>query len=322
MPATPVATPADTTVPTSPAGAPLVPSGGADPRPPVSPSSDRQASRVSPGALRRLGGDVFQLVGLLVLLVFLLGPFYWMVTTSLKEAKQTFAVPPVFVFAPTLEHYRGVIGGGKVPWGLFNSLVVTVSTTVLALVLGAPVAYVLARFRFRGRDDLLFWFISNRFISPIVVALPFYLIAKNLGLLNTRLALVLIYLTFNVPLVVWLCLDQFRSVPKELDESATLDGCTLWQTFLHVNLPLAMPGIVVSAILCFIFSWNELLFALILGPKDTKMAPVEAANFMTGFGVRWGEMMATGTLIVLPVVIFAALVSRRLAAGLTMGAVK
>ena len=314
MPATPVVT-SVVAVPTSPAGALNAPSGGAIPRPAVSSSANPRASRVSLG-------DAFQLVGLLVLLVALLGPFYWMVATSLKEAKQTFAVPPVFVFAPTLEHYRGVINEGKVPWGLFNSLVVTVSTTVLALILGTPAAYILARFRFRGRDDLLFWFISNRFISPIVVALPFYLIAKNLGLLNTRLALVLIYLTFNVPLVVWLCLDQFRSVPKELDESATLDGCTLWQTFLHVNLPLAMPGIVVSAILCFIFSWNELLFALILGPKDTKMAPVEAANFMTGFGVRWGEMMATGTLIVLPVVIFAALVSRRLAAGLTMGAVK
>lgn len=266
--------------------------------------------------------SAFQLVGLILLLLLLLGPFYWMVATSLKETKQTFAVPPVFVFQPTLEHYRGVINDGKVPHALLNSVIVTVSTTGLALILGTPVAYVLARFRFRGRDDLLFWFISNRFISPIVVALPFFLIAKNLKLLDTQLALILIYLTFNVPLVVWLCLDQFRSIPKELDESAALDGCSLWQTFFHINLPLAMPGVVVSAILCFIFSWNELLFALILSRQNAKTAPVEAANFMTGFGVRWGEMMATGTLIVLPVVIFAALVSRRLASGLTMGAVK
>ena len=260
--------------------------------------------------------SAFQLAGLLFLLLALLGPFYWMVATSLKETKQTFAVPPVFVFTPTFEHYEGVIREGKVPRGLLNSLIVTVSTTGLALMLGTPVAYILARFRFRGRDDLLFWFISNRFISPIVVALPFFLIAKNLKLLDTQLALILIYL------VVWLCLDQFRSIPKELDESSRLDGCSLWQTFFHVNLPLAMPGIVVSAILCFIFSWNELLFALILSRQYAKTAPVEAANFMTGFGVRWGDMMATGTLIVLPVVIFASLVSRRLAAGLTMGAVK
>ena len=278
--------------------------------------------RVASHGTRDFLVGTFQLAGLLFLLLALLGPFYWMVATSLKETKQTFAVPPAFVFTPTFEHYQGVIREGKVPRGLLNSLVITVSTTGLALLLGTPAAYVLARFRFRGRNDLLFWFISNRFISPIVVALPFFLIAKNLKLLDTHLALILIYLTFNVPLVVWLCLDQFRSIPKELDESAELEGCSLWQTFFYINLPLAMPGVVVSAILCFIFSWNELLFALILSRQDAKTAPVEAANFMTGFGVRWGEMMATGTLIVLPVVIFAALVSRRLAAGLTMGAVK
>lgn len=290
-------------------------------RPPVAPPPPVRQSLLPPRVRVAMVG-AFQLGGLILLLLLLLGPFYWMVATSLKETKQTFAVPPVFVFQPTLEHYRGVINDGKVPRALLNSVIVTVSTTALALILGTPVAYILARFRFRGRDDLLFWFISNRFISPIVVALPFFLIAKNLKLLDTQLALILIYLTFNVPLVVWLCLDQFRSIPKELDESAALDGCSLWQTFFHINLPLAMPGVVVSAILCFIFSWNELLFALILSRQNAKTAPVEAANFMTGFGVRWGEMMATGTLIVLPVVIFAALVSRRLASGLTMGAVK
>lgn len=291
------------------------PVGVADPVP------AEKTPRLSARARRTLT-SAFQLLGLMLLLLALLGPFYWMVATSFKESKQTFAIPPVFVFQPTLEHYRGVILDGKVPRGLLNSLIVTLSATGLALVLGTPVAYVLARFRFRGRDDLLFWFISNRFISPIVVALPFFIIAKNLKLLDTHAALILIYLTFNVPLVVWLCLDQFHSIPKELDEFSMLDGCTLWQTFWHVNLPLAMPGVVVSAILCFIFSWNELLFALILTRQSARTAPVEAANFMTGFGVRWGEMMATGTLIVLPVVIFAALVSRRLAAGLTMGAVK
>ena len=297
-------------------------SGGPAPLPTHRPPGEgSRPPRVSYRTRDFLAG-AFQLAGLLFLLLALLGPFYWMAATSLKETKQTFAVPPVFVFTPTFEHYQGVIREGKVPRGLLNSLVITVGTTGLALLLGTPAAYVLARFRFRGRDDLLFWFISNRFISPIVVALPFFLIAKNLKLLDTHLALILIYLTFNVPLVVWLCLDQFRSIPKELDESAELEGCSLWQTFFYINLPLAMPGVVVSAILCFIFSWNELLFALILTRQDAKTAPVEAANFMTGFGVRWGEMMATGTLIVLPVVVFAALVSRRLAAGLTMGAVK
>jgi multiple sugar transport system permease protein len=130
------------------------------------------------------------------------------------------------------------------------------------------------------------------------------------------------YLTFNVPLVVWLCLDQFRSIPKEIDEQAKVDGCNLFQAFFRINLPLAAPGVIVSSILCFIFSWNELLFALILNRSSGQTAPVQAANFQTGFGILWGPMMATATLIVLPVVIFAAIVSRHLARGLTMGAIK
>jgi len=269
-------------------------------------------------------GAWVQLFLLILLLVVLLFPFYFMVTTSLKQQNDTFAIPPKIWFAPTLEHYTAVLQdqAGSVRTGLQNSIVVAVGTTLIALILGTPAAYVLARFEFRGKRDLWFWFISNRFISPIVVALPFFLIARDLKLLNTPTALMLIYLTFNVPLVIWLCLDQFRSIPTEIDEQAKVDGCNLFQTFFRINLPLAIPGVVVSAILCFIFSWNELLFALILNRGSGQTAPVQAANFMTGFGIKWGEMMATGTLIVLPVVIFAALVSRHLTRGLTMGAIK
>jgi multiple sugar transport system permease protein len=269
-------------------------------------------------------GDLNQLFLLLLLIIVILVPFYWMVSTGLKQQNDTFAIPPRILFTPTLEHFQLVLFGenSAVVTGLRNSLVVGIITTVLALILGTPAAYVLARFEFPGKRDLWFWFISNRFISPIVVALPFFLIARDLKLLNTPTALILIYLTFNVPLVVWLCLDQFRAIPREVDEQAKVDGCNVFQAFLRINLPLAIPGVVVSAILCFIFSWNELLFALILNRSSGQTAPVQAANFMTGFGIKWGEMMATGTLIVLPVVIFAAIVSRHLARGLTMGAIK
>ncbi len=260
-------------------------------------------------------------VALLLAIVFLM-PVYWMLTTALKTTVDTFAVPPVFIFQPTLEHFRVVYEEGAVAKSLINSLIVATTTTMLSVLIGAPAAYVLARFNFRGKADLWFWIITNRFISPVVVALPFFLIARDLRILDTHIALILVYLTFGIPLVVWLCVDQFRAVPREVDEAATVDGANLWQVFFYINLPLAVPGIVVSAILTFITSWNELMFALVLTRAEARTAPVEASNFMTGFGIRWGPMMATGALIVLPVLIFALLVSRNLVRGLTMGAVK
>jgi multiple sugar transport system permease protein len=288
----------------------------------TAPRPGSEAAQRSRPWSRNSAGDALQLLVLLLLALFILLPIYWMASTSLKTANQTFAVPPVFVFEPTLEHYQAVFEEGVVTQGLRNSLLVATASTLLALVLGTPAAYALARFDFRGKASLWFWFISNRFISPIVVALPFFLIASRLGLLDTHLALILTYLTFNVPLVIWLCIDQFRAIPRDVDHAALVDGANLWQVFGSITLPLAIPGVVVSAILCFVFSWNEFLFALVLTRAEAKTAPVEAANFMTGFGVRWGAMMATGTLIVLPVVIFAAIVSRHLVRGLTMGAVK
>ena len=202
------------------------------------------------------------------------------------------------------------------------SLIVALSTTAISLILGAPAAYAIARFEFKGKRDLWFWFISNRMISPIVVALPFFLIARQFHLLDTQLVLILIYLTFNVPIVVWICADQFRNIPKELDEAATLEGYNSFAIFWRIALPLAAPGIAVSAIFSFIFSWNELLYALVLTRTNAKTAPVVATSFLSGYELPWGQIMATGTLVALPVIIFSIIVSRQLVRGLTMGAIK
>lgn len=250
-------------------------------------------------------------------------PFYWMVITSLKTTAETLAYPPTFLpLEPTLDHYRVALFDKGVGGSLLNSLVVAGSTTALALVLGTPAAYALARYEFRFKRDLWFWFITHRMLSPICTALPFFLIARSLGLIDTHLVLVLLYLTFTLPIVIWICADQFRATPRELDEAAMLDGLGRFQIFLRIALPLAAPGIVVSAILSFIFSWNELLFALILTRSGTRTAPVAATTFMSGYELPWGEIMATGTLIVLPVILFSIAVSRHLVRGLTMGAVK
>ena len=280
-------------------------------------------------AVRRRGSptrvrvtNLLHLLGLLLIFVATVFPFYWMVSTSLKAPAEIFTSPPTIVFSPTLQHYRDALFQYDVWRNLLNSLIVTGSVTVLAVALGTPAAYALARFDFRGKRDLWFWFITHRMISPIVMAVPFFFIARQLGILNTHLVLILIHLTFTLPIVVWITSDQFRTVPKELDEAAYADGAGAFTTFFRVVLPLAIPGVVVSAILVFIFSWNELLYALVLTRTATQTAPVVATAFLSGYDLPWGRIMATSTLIVLPVVVFGLSISRHIVRGLTMGAVK
>ncbi len=259
---------------------------------------------------------------LLAIGLFCVFPFYWMVTTSLKTQVVALQSPPAWTFAPTLRNYVEVLVEDRVGIALLNSLIVAVCTTGLAVGLGCPAAYALARFEFRGKTDLWFWFITNRFVSPVILVFPVFMISNGLGLRDTHLALILMYLTFTLPIVIWLCTDQFRAIPKDLGEAALLEGASQWRVFRSIYLPLAMPGVAVSAILSFIFSWNELLFAYILAPKDAKTAPAMAITFMEGYDVPYGKIMATSTLIVIPVLIFALLASRHLVRGLTMGAVK
>ena len=279
----------------------------------------KPTSQAIPGA-HNFGIGHFVLLLLVVMICVF--PFYWMVTTSFKEQAAILSATPQFFFQGTLGNYSRAFEKFDIGASLINSLVVALSTTGLSLLLGTPAAYAIARFEFKAKRDLWFWFISNRMISPIVVALPFFLIARQFRLLDTQLVLILIYLTFNVPIVVWICADQFRNIPKELDEAATLEGYNSFGIFWRIALPLAAPGIAVSAIFSFIFSWNELLYALVLTRTNAKTAPVVATSFLSGYELPWGQIMATGTLVALPVIIFSIIVSRQLVRGLTMGAIK
>lgn len=263
-----------------------------------------------------------QVILMVLVILVCVFPFYWMVTTSLKTQIVALEAPPVWIFEPTLKNYREALFEDGVFKTLINSLIIAVLTTILVLLLGVPAAFALARFEFRGKRDLWFWFITNRMVSPIVLALPFFLIARNLGLLDKHVTLVLIYLTFNLPIVIWIVTDQFRGIPYELDEAARLEGASQFTIMNKICLPLAMPGVVVSAIFSFIFSWNELMFGLVLTRNEAKTAPAMAVSFMEGYNLPYGKIMATSTLIVIPVLIFALIASKQLVRGLTMGAVK
>ena len=278
----------------------------------ISPRSSRKRSKLKVWEMI-VGG------GIATTIVF---PIYWMIITGLRPQTETFSSTPKLIPTITLDHYKEVLEEGTVLQGLWNSIVVATSSTLLALIFGVPAAYVLARWEFKRKSDLWFWIISNRFISPIVVVLPFFLIAINLQLVDTYWVMIIIYQTFAIPFVVWLSVDQFRAIPKEIDEAASVDGASIIKTFLKIDLPLVFPSLSVSAVLIFVACWNELLFAQILTRSEAITGPVVALGYMSGYDIRWGPMMATSTLVVLPIIIFTAALSRNLVRGLAMGAIK
>jgi multiple sugar transport system permease protein len=273
--------------------------------------------------MSRKTGRNLHVAGLVLVILATLFPFYWMLSSSFKTQTDLLASPPKWLFTPSLTNYLAVYADGVLLRAVGNSLIVAVFATIVSVGLGAPAAYALARYTFRGKADLWFWFISNRMITPVALALPIYIISKSLGLLDSYLVLVLVYITFNLPIVVWICTDQFKSIPVDIEQAARLDGASQWTIFRRIYLPLGMPGVAVSAIFSFIFSWNELLYALVLINKtERKTAAVVATNYMSGYELPWGKIMATSSIIVLPVIIFSLIVSRHMVRGLTMGATK
>jgi multiple sugar transport system permease protein len=270
--------------------------------------------------MRRPFRFLLHAVALVGVVIFCLFPLVCMTAASLKTEADI--LTSRWLFSPTLGNYRAIFFETRILAAVGSSLLIASATTILAVLIGAPAAYALARFDFRGKSDLWFWFISNRLLSPVVLALPVYLMAMEFRLLDTHLVLILVYLTFNLPIVVWICTDHFKAIPGELEQAARLDGADQFTIFRRIYLPLAAPGIAVSAIFSFIFSWNELLYALVLTRRSVQTAPVVATSFMSGYELPWGKIMATGTVIVLPVMLVALVVSRHIVGGLTMGATK
>lgn len=262
-------------------------------------------------------------IGIIIALVVILFPLYWMVAASLKTEAQLFKIPPVWTWAPTIQGYVDVIENSGILNALLNSVIVTVGAVVLGLIVGAPAAYGIARYRFRGRKDVWFWYVTNWMLVPVVILIPFYLTASKLHLINSPIVLILVYQVFVVPLIVWLLVDQFSSVPKDLEEAAQLDGLGRFGIFMRINLPLVKPGVAVAAILSGIFAWNDLLYALILTPgQNAHTAPVIAMSYLGGYIVPWTKVMASVSMICAPVIIGGIIVHKYIARGLTMGAVK
>ena len=254
-------------------------------------------------------------------LFFFLFPIFWVIITSLKSRVQTFAIPPVWIFKPTWQSYRAIFTEMQFSHYLLNSAVIAILNTVLVVFTGSLAAYSIARFK-TGGNNLSFWILSIRMIPPIVVAVPLFIALNKLRMIDTHLALILLYTTLNLPLAVWIMRAFFMEIPEELEESAMIDGCSRMQALWRIVLPLARPGLAATAIFCFIFSWNEFLFALIFTRIVAKTAPLAMTTLMTEREIYWGNICAGATLVIVPVIVFSLIVQKHIVRGLTFGAIK
>jgi len=264
------------------------------------------------------------LLYLVVILAVILSlfPILYLLITSFKPAEMTFALPPVWIFTPTLKNYYDVFAGGTFVKYFINSLVIAAASTAVALVLGSFAGYGFARFQFRGAMWARLSSLIPQMLPPITIVVPLYVLFNSMKLIDTRWALIISYLTFTIPLAIWMMTGFFTDVPRELEDSAMIDGCSRLGAFFRINLPIAAPGLAATAILCFIYCWNEFLYAVILTGRDARTLPVTITTFMTNKAILWGRIAASGSLVLVPVLIFALLAQRYLVRGLSRGAIK
>lgn len=263
----------------------------------------------------------FIILVIIVLLLVFLSPFIWNFMTSFKDKGEYFTYPPVFISKTiNFEHYTQAwnLGAGK---GIQDSLIIAVFTTFIALVLGSLAAYALARFKIGG-ENLAFWILSIRMMPPVASILPLFLFFRALRWLDTYQALILTYALINVPFAVWMMKGFFEELPHELEEAALVDGCGRLGAFVKIAIPLVTPGLVATALFCFMFSWNEFIFALILGRSRVIPITVNISGLIGGHEILWAEISSASIMASIPIIILAILLQRYLVRGLTLGAVK
>lgn len=269
--------------------------------------------------MSRRRGNLLSNASAFVLLLLLLAPLLWMLQLSLRPGDDV--TTDELLFRPTFENYTA-LWTGTFPASFGNSVIASSASTVLSLLLGVPAAYSLSRWRFRGRSGVALWILATRMAPPIAFTIPFFLAFRTIGLSDTVTGLVIIYITFNLALVIWTMRSFFDGIPHSLEEAAFIDGCGVWSTFVRIILPLSTPGLAATGILCFILSWNDFFFALILTRTHATTSPVAIVNFMQYEGWEWGKIAAGGTLVMLPVVAFTIIVRTYLVSGLMAGSVK
>ncbi len=263
---------------------------------------------------------LWSVVGWLVVFVFFF-PVLWMWLEAFKTEPQAASSPPTILFVPTLEEFQQVLSGDFPPF-FINSAIASIGSTFLVLVLGLPAAYALAIRPVKRTRDVLFFFISTRFLPFAASLVPLYLLARDLQLLDNIFALALIYTTINLPLGVWLLRSFLLEIPPELFEAARIDGAGFRHEILRIVVPLIAPGIAATSLICLIFSWNEFFYAVNFTSSVAATAPIFLVGFISGRGLFYAKLAAAATLASLPVLMAGWIAQKQLIRGLTMGAVK
>jgi len=246
--------------------------------------------------------------------------FLWMLSLSLKNDADNTAFPPVFIpDPPTLDNFRDVFARNNFLLYLWNSILVTGGAVLVGLIVGVPAGYGIARAR---SAKFAFLILIARITPALSYLIPLFLLFQLIGLNGTITALLVTHLVITVPIIVWVMIGYFENVPIELEDAALVDGASPWQGFLHVALPLAKPGIVVGAILSFIFSWNNFIFSVVLGGKTTRTLPSAIYNVLTFEQISWGPLAAAALLVTLPVLLLTVVAQRQIVAGLSAGGLK
>ncbi|HET8726920.1 MAG TPA: carbohydrate ABC transporter permease [Alphaproteobacteria bacterium] len=249
-------------------------------------------------------------------------PIFWMLLTSFKTEAEAVATPPSLFFAPTLENYVTIDARADYLKFALNSIVVSVGSTVVALLLAVPAAYAMAFFPTARTRGTLLWMLSTKMLPPVGVLVPIYLLFRDFGLLDTRTGLVIIYTLINLPIVVWMLYTFFKEVPRDILEAGRIDGARPRQELYYLLLPLTLPGIASTALLAIILSWNEAFWSLNLTASDAAPLTTFIASFSSPQGLFWAKLSAASTMAIAPILVFGWLSQRQLVRGLTFGAVK
>ncbi|HUX14068.1 MAG TPA: carbohydrate ABC transporter permease [Spirochaetia bacterium] len=267
----------------------------------------------------RVANKTAYYLALCVILVCVSFPFIWMILASFKTQVQIQSTQNLFVFKPIFTNYPKVFKDYDFLRPIFNSFVIAAGSTVVGLILGLPASYAIARYRQRLLGIII---LIIRFFPGITFLIPWFIIFSNLGLIDTYAALIVSHLLINLPFIIWLMVPFFEGMPRDLEDSARVDGCSTLQTFLRISLPLASPGIVTASLLSFVFSWNNFVFSMVLSGGRTKTLPLAVFNFVSYALIDWGALMAASVIITLPVLVIAFITQRYIIQGLTAGAVK